>query len=164
MKVQFQFENPERVAADLSAILRRRGESFRRVPAAAIRRGIFELLALIQELAPKKTSTLVRSISAVVKKISEDIVEGRVGSHLEYARYIEEGTGLHGPKGRAITIQAKGRKGLFWGAFDGGGKALIRKRVVSPGMKPRAPFATAIAKFLPRYDQIIREELAKATA
>lgn len=116
---------------------------------------------MVQDLAPKKTSTFVRSLTAVVEKISDDITQGRVGSGVEYARYLEEGTGVHGPKGQPITILPKGKKALFWGAFDGKGNALIRRKAIVQGMKPRAPFGTAIARFIPRYEVIVRDELRK---
>ena len=50
------------------------------------------------------------------------------------------------------------------GAYDENGKALMRKRAVVKGMKPRAYFAAAIAEFLPLYVQIIEEELARGQA
>jgi hypothetical protein len=40
----------------------------------------------------------------------------------------------------------------------------MAKSVRVQGMKPRAPFAKAMAKFLPRYVQIIEQELARETA
>ncbi len=164
MKVEFEFDDIDGLKADLDAILTERAGAIRAVPVSALRRGTFELLSMVQDLVPKKTSTLVRSITGVVEKISEDISQGRVGSFLEYARYLEEGTGMFGPKGRPIEILPSSKKALFWGAFDGNGKALIRKRVLIKGIKPRAPFATAIARFIPRYEVIVREELSKGFA
>ena len=78
--------------------------------------------------------------------------------------FLEEGTGIYGPRAQAITILPKNRKALFWGAFDGNGKALIRKRAMVQGMQARAPFANAIRQFIPRYEEIMREELAKGLA
>jgi predicted amino acid-binding ACT domain protein len=164
VKIDFQFEDADGLIAQLNDVLAERGTSISRVPVSALRRGVFELLAMVQDLAPKKTATFVRSITAVVEKISEDISEGRVGSALEYARYLEEGTGVFGPKGQPFTIVPKAKKALFWGAFDGNGKALIRKRAVIQGMQARAPFATAIARFIPRYEEILRDELSKGLA
>ena len=160
MPIDFQFEDADTLSAQLNDILAERGAAIKGVPASALRQGVFELLALCQDLAPKKTSTFVRSITAVVLQISEDVSEGHVGSPLEYARYLEEGTGVFGPKGQPITIVAKNAKGLFWGAYDGNGKALIRKKVIVQGMKPRPTFATAIAQFLPRYQQIIQDHVS----
>jgi hypothetical protein len=160
VKVDFQFDDPAGLVTKLDELLRERGGRIGAVPVSALRRGVFELLAMVQDLAPKKTATFVRSITAVVQKIGEDISEGRVGSSLEYARYLEEGTGVFGPKGQ--PIMPKSKKALFWGAFDGKGKPLIRKRV--QGMQARAPFATAIARFIPRYEVILREELGKGIA
>ena len=164
MKIEFEFTNEQGLRAELDRVLRERGGAIRRVPASALRRGTFELLVMVQDLAPKKTATFVRSITAVVEKISADLSQGKVGSHLEYARYLEEGTGVFGPKGQPFQILPSAKKALFWGAFDGGGRALIRKSVIIQGMKPRAPFGTAIARFIPRYEAIIQEELAKGLA
>ncbi|HZL56931.1 MAG TPA: HK97 gp10 family phage protein, partial [Bryobacteraceae bacterium] len=164
MKIDFQFDDPEELSAQLNDVLVERGAAIGRVPASALNRGVFEFLALVQDLAPKKTSTFVRSITALIEKISDDISEGRVGTPLAYARYLEEGTGVFGPKGQPITILPTNKKALFWGAFDGNGKALIRKRAVVQGMQARAPFATAIGQFIPRWEAIMREELAKGIA
>jgi Bacteriophage HK97-gp10, putative tail-component len=160
MPIDFQFEDADTLTAQLNEILAARGAEIKAVPVSALRQGIFELLALCQEIAPKKTSTFVRSITAVVIRISEDASEGKVGSPLEYARYLEEGTGVFGPKGQPITIVAKNAKGLFWGAYDGKGNALIRKKVIVQGMKARPTFSTAIAQFLPRYQQIVQDHVS----
>ena len=140
----FEWQNQDALLAQVRAMLEARGGAIRRVPASAIRRGVFELLKLIQERAPKKTSTLVRSLHAEVKKLSEELVEGRVGTWLAYGRYLEEGTGVFGPKKRPIEIVAKTKRGLFWGAFDQNGKALIRRRVIVQGIKPRGYFAMPV--------------------
>ena len=71
---------------------------------------------------------------------------------------------MFGPKDQPITIVAKNAQGLFWGAFDGKGNALIRKKVIVQGMKPRPTFATAITQFLPRYQQIIQDHLSGVAA
>ncbi|HEX4135914.1 MAG TPA: HK97 gp10 family phage protein [Bryobacteraceae bacterium] len=164
MPADFQFDDPDELSAQVNQLLTERGSTIRRVPASALKRGVFEFLALVQDLAPKKTSTYVRSITALIQQISNDIGEGRVGTPLEYARYLEEGTGVFGPKGQPITILPTNKKALWWGAFDGNGKALIRKRAVIQGMQARAPFANAIRQFIPRYEVIVREELAKGIA
>ncbi len=162
MSVRFEWDNPNKVLADVRQMLEARGQAIRNVPEAAVRRGTFELLKLVQEEVPKVTPTLVKSITAVVTKISADLVEGKVGTWIEYARYLEEGTGVYGPLKRPITIVAKKRKGLFWGAYDEDGDPIVRKRVTIQGMKPRAPFGKAMARFLPRYIEIIEQELARA--
>lgn len=164
MSATFEWDDPNKLVTQVTELLRERGQAIRRVPDRAIRRGVFELLGEVQKLVPKKTSTLVRSITAAVNRISADVIEGKVGSFLEYARFIEEGTGVYGPKGQPITIVAKNKKALFWGAQNAKGGPLMARRVVIQGIKPRAPFATAVGAFLPRYLQIIEEELAKERA
>lgn len=162
--ITFAWDNPDRLLAQTIEMLRARGRAVRRVPAQAVRRGTFELLKLVQKHSPKKTGTLVRTIHAAVEQISTDLIEGRVGTWLEYARYLEEGTGVYGPKGKPIQIVATRKKALFWGAFNENGKAICAKRVTIQGIKPRGYFAKAIQEFLPRYIQIIEEELAKEAA
>ncbi|MGE5487567.1 MAG: HK97 gp10 family phage protein [bacterium] len=165
MSIQFEWDNPNRVVAEVTRMLNDRGRAIRAIPDRAVRRGTFELLKLVQTKVPKVTSTLVRSITAVVKRISADVVEGKVGTWLEYARYVEYGTGIYGPLKRPITIAAKNKRGLFWGAYDEDGKPIVRRRVQIKGMKPRSPFGQAVAEFLPRYIEIIQQELAReATA
>jgi hypothetical protein len=164
MKVEFEWKDPNLVLSQVQKMLVERGERIARVPERALRRGTFELLKLVQAEVPKLTSTLVRSITATVNRISADMIEGRVGTWLVYARYLEEGTGIYGPKKKPILITARNKKGLFWGAHDAEGRAIVRRSVLSPGMKPRAPFAKAMANFLPRYQQIILEELAREGA
>ncbi|HVW07304.1 MAG TPA: HK97 gp10 family phage protein [Bryobacteraceae bacterium] len=160
MKLEFNLDDPKALAEQLDGLLQERAGAIRRVPVSALRQGVFELLALIQARVPKKTATLVRSITAVVVKISEDISEGRVGTPLKYAKFLEDGTGLYGPGKQPITIVAKNRKALFWGAYDGKGGPLFRTRAIVKGIKPRHDFANAIAEFLPRYQQIVEQHLA----
>jgi hypothetical protein len=57
--------------------------------------------------APHDTGALAASIESLVT-IYGDRITGRVGSRLGYARYVQEGTGLYGPKHRLIVpVQAK---------------------------------------------------------
>ena len=161
MNVKCEWDNPNALLAEVKQMLESRNAAIKRVPDAAIRRGAFALLRLIQAKAPKKTGTLVRSLHVLVRKISADLMEGRVGTWLEYARYLEEGTGIYGPKKRAITIVAKNKKALYWGGSDSNGGPLVIRRVVVKGIQPRNYFADAIAEFLPVYVQIIEEELAR---
>jgi hypothetical protein len=164
MILELKWDDPNATFLRVQQMLRDRGEAIARVPDRAIRRGTFELLALVQQRVPKKTTALVKSLQAVVQKISADLLEGKVGSHLHYAKYVERGTGVHGPSGKPFSIVARHKKALFWGAYDGGGKPIFRRRAVVQGMKPRAPFRLALAQFLPRYLEIIQQELAKEGA
>lgn len=57
--------------------------------------------------APRDTGHLATSIEAVVNVYGDTIV-GRVGTRVEYAVYVHEGTGIYGPKKRRITpVSAK---------------------------------------------------------
>lgn len=164
MGLNFAWDNPNKLYAQVDAMLRDSGTEISKIPTRAIRRGIFELLAVIQKDLPKKTSTLVRSVTAVVVQISKDVVEGKVGSPMKYAQFLEEGTGVYGPKGTPITILPRSKKGLYWGAFDAKGKGIVRTRAVVQGIKPRGYFANATAAFIPRYLEIVQEEVARLAA
>lgn len=161
MSVKFEWQDPNRLLTQVQSVLRAKGQRIANVPAMAVRRATFELLALVKDLAPKKTGTLARSITAKVSNEGGGVVVGRVGSHIKYAPFVEHGTGIYGPERRPIIITAKNKGGLFWGAYDQNGKPIIRRSVRIQGMKPRAPFGTAVAQFLPRYVEIIRQELAR---
>lgn len=52
--------------------------------------------------APVDTGLLRSSIYATVR-VSPPLVVGEVGSNLEYAIYVHEGTGIYGPSGKPIT-------------------------------------------------------------
>lgn len=57
--------------------------------------------------APRDTGALAASTEATVAVYGTSII-GRVGSRLEYAIYVNEGTGIHGPKKRVIRpVSAK---------------------------------------------------------
>ena len=162
--MSLEWQNPNRVLAELRRLLAEGGQRISRIPESAIRRATFELQARVKDLVPKKTATLARSISAVVERQSGGILVGRVGTHLKYAQFLEYGTGLYGPEQREIVITARNRKGLFWGAFGQDGRPIIRRQVRIKGMKPRASFGTAVTAFLPRYLEIVQQELAKAAS
>jgi hypothetical protein len=164
MPTNFSWDDPNALFLEVDKMLKTQGTKIRAVPERAVRRGTIELMRLIQAKMPKKTSTLVRSVNFVVRRISADLVEGVVGTPLAYAQFVEEGTGIYGPKRTPIIIMAKNRQALWWGAFNEKGKKLMVTRVTNPGMKAQHPFALAVAEFLPRYTEIINEELAKAAA
>ncbi len=161
MSVEFRWQDPNSVIAKLTDELKRRGVAIAGVPIRAVRRGAFELLAIAQRLAPKKTSTYVRSMTAVVDDSRAGIVDARIGAGVKYSRYIEEGTGLYGPKHQVIPVSAKYKKALWWGAFDAKGRAILRRQVNVKGMQPRAVFGTAVREFLPRYGAIVEQELQR---
>jgi len=162
--IKFAWDNPNKLVGQVTEMLREKGRAIARVPELAVRRGTFELLAIVQALTPTKTSTLVRSLTAKIERLDAKTVQGRVGTWLQYAPYVEEGTGIYGPQKQPIVIMARAKRGLFWGAYDANGKPIIRRSVKVLGMKPRAMFAQGVAQFMPRYVEIIEQELAKETA
>ena len=80
-----------------------------------IEKGITEACLAIEaearERCPVKTGELRRSITHEVKT-EGDVIEGKVGSNLDYAPYIHEGTGIYSRSG-------SGRKDVPWVYFDG---------------------------------------------
>jgi hypothetical protein len=161
MSTELQWKDPNAILREIRRTLQAQGQRIANVPAMAVRNATFELQALVQQLAPKRTSTLARSITAKVELAADGTVTGRVGTHLQYAPWVEEGTGIYGPQKREIVVTARNRKGLFWGAYDQDGRPIIRRQVRIKGMKPRAMVGRATAQFLPRYLEIIQRELAK---
>ncbi|MED1851835.1 hypothetical protein P4V33_09235 [Brevibacillus borstelensis] len=61
-----------------------------------------------------------------------------------YGEYLEEGTGLHGPKGEKFEIRPKNKKALF---FPGAPHPV--KKVMHPGMKPRAVIRPTLETHIP---------------
>lgn len=83
-----------------------------------------------QRRAPKRTSTLARSIKhRRVKATSQEAVI-EIGPQMKYGAYVEFGTGVHGPNKKPIEIKAKNARALRWlvaqGVSISGGK--VRKR------------------------------------
>ncbi len=153
--------DPNESLRELLGNLRQKEINIRQVPEAAVRRGSFELLSIIQQLTPKKTATLVRSLHVAITNPQEGTIEGQVGTSLKYAPFIESGTGMYGPMGRPVVVVAKRRKALFWGSYNASGKPIMSRSVSILGVKPVAPFGRGFAQFTPRYEELIQQELAK---
>ncbi len=167
MDFTFEWQDANQLLLQIRQMLEERSAAIKRVPETAVRKGAHLLQSIVQEMVPKVTSTLVRNIHVVVTKISDDLIEGRVGTHLQYARYLEEGTGIYGPKHRRIV--SKGPYPLKQPQLPLlNGKPQYRWSIA--GMKPGGkkgegpPFARAVAKFLPLYIELIERELAKEAA
>jgi hypothetical protein len=161
MSTELKWDNPNAIVSKLMEHLQKGGLDISTVPARAIRRGAFELLAIAQRLATKRTSTYVRSMTAIVDDSNKALIQARVGTGIRYGRFIEEGTGLYGPKKKAITISAEFAGALFWGVFDKAGKPVLRRSVNVKGMRPQAVFGRAVQAFIPRYGQIVLQELRR---
>lgn len=82
--------------------------------------------------AKSEPRTPATSADAVKHDGSENTV--LVGTNVEYAPYVEFGTGIYGPKGAPYEIKPKDAKALYWK-----GAAHPVKRVVHPG-SPAKPF------------------------
>jgi hypothetical protein len=161
-ELRVEWRNPNQFLAAMLKAMNEDGLRIKQVPKRAVRRGTFKLLALVQRFWPKRTSTGVRSTSAEVTDISDTLIEGRVGSSVKYARYVEEGTGVHGPRKQPITIMAKSKKALFWGATDAAtGRPVFRRQSIVQGMKPVGMFAKGAAALAIEYPRIVEEELRR---
>lgn len=166
-EITFEWDDPRAVGIAVRKLLARRRDGIKEIPASAVREGTFKMLELIQQeiKALRRSSTnssvptMIRSLTIQVQR-SGEVTEGKVGTFLKLLLYLERGTGLHGPKRQAFTIEARRKQALFWGAFDGD-NPIIRRRVIHPGMKPRQPFGKAVVKLLPIFRDIILRRLAK---
>ena len=69
---------------------------------------------------------------------------------VEYGRYLEEGTGKYGPKGKPFTIEPVNKKALYW---EGAEHPV--KKVTHPGMKPRSIIGPTVDAHLTRIRQTI---------
>ena len=80
----------------------------------------------------RRTGTLGRSITASKVDRSGQMYRMTVGTNKAYARYVEEGTGIYGPKGAPIT--PKSAKALAWRSTRGrlGGR---RGKMIASGMR-----------------------------
>lgn len=186
MKIDFAWKDPNRLLRQVHEELRRRGDAIRAVPESAVRAGAFELLALIKQALPKKTSTLARSATVRFERPEAGAFLARIGTHLPYAAYVEYGTGVYGPRqrpivpvrakalrwfapvqigtsgeGRPVFRSAKTRSGQTTVARKADIAAIFRRSV--RGMKPRPVWREQTAQFLPRYVYLIRRELRKGT-
>lgn len=63
-----------------------------------------------KQAAPRKTANLHRNIVAGALSEDDATVRARTG----YAKYLEFGTGLYGPNGRAFEIKPRFKKALAW--------------------------------------------------
>lgn len=179
--MRLEWENPERLMQQVKSLLSEQAGRIRQVPDRAVIRGTYELLAAVKRAAPKKTGTFARTLNAKLER-RPDGIQGVVGTWMQYAPYLEYGTGLYGPHKKAFVVKAVNARALRFpaGAVGstiatrrplyrgrGGGVTVdrpfvFRKQVTIRGMKPRAPFGKAMALFVPRFAQMIEEELARA--
>lgn len=187
-RLAIDWENPEAVIREVMRRLGERRDRLSHVPVAAVRRGVFELQAIVQRNiaqlrrtpgAGSSTPTMVRSVTVRIDEeadpnqgsVSRFInrvrgrervrVVGTVGTFLLLLLWLERGTGIHGPLKRPYEIRPKKKAGLFWGAYTPDGRPIIRKKVIHPGIKPRRPFARAAAEYLPQFVDLVEREVRK---
>ena len=67
--------------------------------------------------------------------------------------YLEEGTGIYGPKGRPFEIRPKNKKAL---RFFSNGNEIFAKSVMHPGMEARPIIEPTIESNWPRIKQQVR--------
>lgn len=112
-------------------------------PAGPVFRFLRQRAALVEADAkrrcPKDTSRLASSIHTELLLIDGSPV-ARVGSSVKYARYVEEGTGIYGPRHRPIT--PKRASVLRW-IPKGASKPAFARSV--RGMRPRPYLVPALA-------------------
>lgn len=95
-------------------------------------------------LCPVNNGRLRASITGQVLSEPSGPV-GRVGTNVEYALFVHEGTGIYGPKGAPYTIVPRRRKALafVWKGApvppNGRGGRHVYKRVTVKGSRPK-PF------------------------
>lgn len=112
----------------------------------------------------RRTGTYLRSITHLVRRTGTSII-GEVGTNLPYARYLEEGTGLYGPRNRRIVpLHARA---LRWpagggqtfnpttGAYSGyvnapGFRASGQQRAGAAGGAASFVFARSVRGIMPR--------------
>ncbi len=96
------------------------------------------------QLCPVNNGRLRASITAQVVSEPTGPV-GRVGTNVEYALFVHEGTGVYGPLGRPYTIVPRAKKALafVWRGApippNGRGGRHVYKRVTIQGTRPK-PF------------------------
>lgn len=98
-----------------------------------------------KQKAPKDTGELIRSISSRVENQGEDVV-GVVFSPLEYAPYVEYGTGLFAEKG--------GRKDVPWFYVDDAGEWHM-----TSGQKPQPYLRPALDENREAIVRLIKEAM-----
>jgi len=87
----------------------------------------FALENALIDVCPVDKGTLRNSIS-----VEFDGTDLKVNM-LEYGVHLDQGTGLYGPEGKPYEIKPKNKKAL---KFKKGGKDVIVKKVMHPGIHP----------------------------
>lgn len=114
----------------------------------AVGKGCAQVEREAKKKAPKKTGELRRSIQSKVETTGENVV-GTVFSPLEYAPYVEYGTGLFAENG--------GRQDVPWAFKD----EKTGELVWTSGQHPHPYLRPALNENREKIKQIIKEALTK---
>lgn len=117
-------------------------QAFLRSPAGGIAKNMFKRAVRIRSAAqrnlgrsPRRIRTGYLRASLYIKPVVIDGYPGfRIGSPLNYARFVHDGTGIYGPKGQ--PIRPKNSKWLVFIPSGGSGKVFAKE---VKGMPPN-PF------------------------
>jgi HK97 gp10 family phage protein len=151
-------------------------EDFKKVGEEAPQRlkfGLSQFLSMVADTArttcPVKTGHLQSSITHEITKATKTEVEGRVGSNVLYAPYVELGTGVYGPS--KTPIRPKNKKVLAWvstGARPttaaGWKQAQLENRAVFArevrGMRPKPFLLPAFINNLGKLVEVLKKVLS----
>lgn len=107
-----------------------------------------------KRLAPVDTGRLRASIESEVRQVASHVVEGHVGTNVEYAEDVEFGTDAH-------TITASDADALHW---TEGGEDMFAQSVDHPGT-PAQPFlGPAVEIHIDRIEELLSEAVDAAIA
>lgn len=111
----------------------------------------------VKQDTPVRTGHLRRTITHIVEVIG-NVISGAVGTDVLYGRWVDEGTGIYGPKHhvivpktkRALSFPEPGNRGFTAAGRVRSGKAGRNARFVTvrsvKGIKPREFFEKAIER------------------
>lgn len=103
------------------------------------------VLNAARRLAPVDEGRLRASLAVTFSKGPNNAPIARIGSNLEYALYVHEGTGVYGPKGAPIT--PKSGSFLVWPVKNNSGSGVRR---YSGGSTAAYAFARQVRGVRPR--------------
>ena len=122
-----------------------------------------ELTRRVEEKTPIDTGHLKQSWErkAVARRadyLGFTAFESGVETHVDYAPYVEHGTGLWGPKHAKYLIKPKKPGGwLHWIGKDG--EDVFRRSVMHPGSKGAHMVALAVAELAHETDVFLKPQL-----
>jgi hypothetical protein len=118
-----------------------------------------------QFYTPIDTGHLIDSIrkKVTVVRLSPRglIYESGAETHVEYAPYVEHGTGLFGPLMRAYEIRPKNPDGWLRWIDPLTGRPIFAKRVIHPGSPGAHMFAKGATMTEAEFDRLVAPELER---